>query len=962
MKTIGKSKGPATLGRVPAAHLRFSSGLGFIPQFDPTFRSLDPSDGNECIAYEETDPAIRRLRQRLGRDITIARSSFRELFKKKLKEWKKAQFEAKRSIIRRLKADILAKRVKYTYVEVNLDPECLNDVLKEVAVLNTKRSSLFGDVLRHRALQRPSDFQLLFNCGKYKLDKTFHRAQLGPGGKILRRHDTVPKDATGRIWWYLPPFGGLEDRWVVGWYRSYQRIRRLTAREARKIRRNLEKSKFSLILRDAGWIDWLDAHPRPDRFNDKSLFQAWSDIQRLEHQLSEAIRFQRCSHTKVVSSGVTLETSLRVPLFLGNDYADGRLPAYNSARQVGNKRFNWRCSQQLVFPAFGRDWESKEIIRHVRRSGRYVLERSTLGQLVVDSGNWIDISDQLWRVRDGEWWTNTGSKAVTLQTFDNDYPSPQVIVDSGERDRILTSCLRQANKIEGLVFGRESSDRLSRSIVELKDLPQTGAQASSFLAWLAGGLPLDTSIMPAISPLARTKVLAAKSARAACAAWLFWKFGVEPTAHDVNNLCNQAGNYLQHMRAGLGAMYRSVDAINWDMTFKMKHRWHEEGVTDVEPVSLQRDVWIHLPCLPITSNSLHPWPAGFRQDAGLVALPEQTKVCTDSYASLVGTCANGTVILSHLITNQISGSDYAANVAWLDKQLQGILFPVCTSTTWKTLETNVFARFSSDDIKAAFGWKDSWLSELFGVHRALTTSWEVMPLSFIADWFLSTREVMDAINLQAFLKTEGLHLQPLDGVWLGHRFQFWNGVQAPRMYITEAHVGTYEGLVAQGIPGIPESWRDRRSPLDITSAMAAGYPGNEYSDEELRALGRFWAGPKYDPEGPDERWTVVGGDDTIEVHMPILSLKAVIDTQGQKPRVVGRGTTYQRYKIDDGLRPLAFMPVSDIKLSVGKLTSLAALIGTLAAPRGSLGGARTRFSPVARYRGGLHPMLRRNPS
>jgi hypothetical protein len=133
--------------------------------------------------------------------------------------------------------------------------------------------------------------------------------------------------------------------------------------------------------------------------------------------------------------------------------------------------------------------------------------------------------------------------------------------------------------------------------------------------------------MPPLQGVAKTRVLAAQTARAAAAAWLFWKFGVEPTAHDINNLCSGTGNYLQPMRAGLTSMYRSLEQIEWDMTFKMKHKWKESGVTDIMPVNKTlRTVWIHLPCLPLTySSSLSPWPTGFRFDAGLVALPSKRK-------------------------------------------------------------------------------------------------------------------------------------------------------------------------------------------------------------------------------------------------------------------------------------------------------------------------------------------------
>lgn len=951
----GKSKGPATLGRVPAAHRRMQSGLGFIPQFNPTFRSLDPGDGNELIAYEETDPGLARMRKSLEREIRFARSSLRILMNNKKKEWKRAQLEEKRALISRLKADIDAKRVKYTYAEITVDPEAVGkDDLTEVCIRNLWETVDHGGVLRHRPLLRPADFQMLFHCGKYKVNKTFHRTQFGAKGQITRHHDNVPRDATGAIWWYTSPFT-VEDRHMVGWFRLHERIRRLTAKEARKLRRNIEKSRYSSLTGDAKWIEWLRTHPRPDRFNDSEIFSVWNNIQKLEKELSQAIRFHRCSHTKVSCQTPLPEfdTLVKVPVSLGNDYAGGEIPAYNPARQAGNVALDRRYAQYIVFPAFGHgDWENRYCNRFVAKNGVSKLQESTLGRLIEDPGNWIDLT---WLIgRNGaSWYTSTESKAVTLQTFDNDWPPPEIIPD-WDRNRILTECLRQANKIEGLVFGRESADRLARSIVECKDLPQTVGQTREFVVWLASGLPLAVDNMPQLTGRAKALVLGAQTVRAAAAAWLFWKFGVEPTAHDVNNLCSQTGNYLQPMRAGLTSMYRSLDQIGWDMTFKMKHKHREEGITGVEPREVRRTYWIHLPCLGLNGpDSLQPYPTGFRFDAGLIALPEKTKVCTDSYATETDRCANGTVILSDLVTNSISHSDYSENITWLDKQIRETMFPVCTTTTWKTLETNVFARFAAEDIAAAYGWKESWMSDLFGLHRALTTSWEILPLSFIADWFLSTREVMDALNLQAFLKTEGLHLQPLDGVWLGHKFQFWNGVQAPNAHVAEVHLGTFDGLTEHGIPGIPESWRGAKSSVWIKTACLAGGRGYEFSSSEMTALERWFSADEH-PYYTDSHnyawdWACQGANYELPVHMPILSIKVELNTRDSIPRAVGKGTTYQRYKIDEALRPLAFVPVADMKVNAGKLVSLAAILANLVKIPGSPRIVKTRLSPVARY-------------
>lgn len=949
--SIGKSKGPATIGMVPRAHKRMQSGLGEIPQFDPTFRSLDPGDGNELIAYEETDLGIARLRKSLEREIQVARSSLKMLMKNKLKEWKRAQLEEKRATIRRLKAEISTKRVKYTYAEISIDPEMIGkDFLTEVCIVNLWKNVDRGGFLRHYALLRPADFQMLFHCGKYKVNKTFHRCQLGNGGQITRQHDTIPEDATGVIWEYLGPLS-VSERTVVGWYRHHERFRRLTAREVRKISKDLENSRFSLVMRDAGWVEWLDAHPRPDRFNDREIFSAWTNIQKLEKELSQAIRFQRCSHTKVVcaSDQKELDTLVTLPLSIGNDYAGGKIPAYNSIRRWDEHSFDFRSAESIIFPAFGHgDWERRYVNRLVRTNGVWTLQESTLGQLMKEPETWIDLTSMIGRPGE-ERRTSTESKVVTLQTFDNDYPDPKIIQDPS-RSHILTACLRQANKIEGLVFGRESADRLARSIVECKDLPQTAGQVRDFVRWLACGLPLTVDNMPQLKGSAMTRVMAAKTARAAAAAWLFWKFGVEPTAHDVNNLCSQTGNYLKPIRAGLTSMYRSLDQIAYDMTFKMKHKWCEEGVTGVYPQEVTRTVWIHLPCLSLYGpTSISGDPPGFRRDAGLIRLPEQVQICTDSYAEKTDLCANGTVILSNLVTNRISQSDYERNVSWLEWQIQRILFPVCTSIAWKTLETNVFARFAAEDIAAAYGWKDDWLSDMFGLHRALTTSWEVLPLSFIADWFLSTREVMEAINLQAFLKTEGLHLQPLDGVWLGHRFQYWNGVQGTHAYVAEAHLGTFDGLEAHGIPGLPEAWRGLTMKNWAYGAMNWGSRDHPIGEAEMEALDNWFVSHPYyqDDQNLAWNWAAEGGNSEFLTHLPILSLKLEITTADSPSVVIGQGTCYQRYKIDEALRPLAFVPVADMKVNAGKLVSLAALMANLVTVPKGIG--KTRISPVAKY-------------
>jgi hypothetical protein len=909
-----------------------------MPLFSPTFRSLDPGDGNALIAYEETDEQLARERRRLARDVRVARSSYRILMNSELKVWKHELSDWKRTMVQRLKAAIEAKRVRYSYAEISISPQAFRlGSYPELCVTNLWPSSSHGSKLRHRALQRPADFQMLFHCSKYKTNTTYVPAQFASDGKIARQADTVPKDATGKIWWYL----GVDHRVgpVIGWFRHYTKLRRLTAKEKRKLLRDLEKSRWSLVERDEGYVEWLRAHPRPDRGNNARIFAAWVKLQEAERLLSQTIRSHRCSHTKVENRGAQYAFSGKVEyaVNLGDDFASGKLPGYCPVRDDGQ---TFRYAQMLVYPAFGSgEWTERRFQRYTKVNGVTRRQEALLGSLVTRPNQPVHLVDSEVAL---ETQTATIASGITLETFDNTWASPAVMSDPA-RGRILTACLRQASKIEGLVFGRESADRLSRSIVECKDLPQTVGQVTSFVAWLASGLPKSMADMPPMDGRTRALLAAAKTVRAAAAAWLFWKFGVEPTAHDINNLCAGTGNYLGTLRSGLTSMYRSLDEIRYDMTFKMKKRHSDPFITGVSPMLREKDVWIHLPCLPIYPSSEMDLPPGFyiRED-GLVDLPESVKVSTDEGARPVRNCANGTAVLSRLCQETVGTRAYGNNISWLEQQILGRLVPVCTTTAWKTLETCVYARFSADDIAAAYGWKGDGLSDLFDVSRALTTSWEVLPMTFVADWFLSTREVVEALNLQAFLRTEGLHLEPLDGVWLGHKFLYWNGVQMPDATLTDAWVGTYDQLNAQGIPGIPGSWRNRLGQVWGYDACWAGPASDRLSSKgELAALSNWFRraeNSRIDPDNWTTGWGALDGEPlsyVIPTEMPILSLKFRMSTANKPAVAIGSGTCYQRQRIPSELRKLEFVPVADMKVNVGKLTSLAALIATsIVMPKG----------------------------
>jgi hypothetical protein len=940
MKSTGKSTGPATLGRVPAAHLREDAGLGEIPMFDPTFRALDPGDGNALIAYEETDEKLARLRRLLMRDVRVARSSYRRLMNSELVKWKHELSDWRRTMIRRLKAAIEAKRVKYSYAEISISPKAFRlGSFPELCVTNLWPSSSHGSKLRHRALQRPADFQMLFHCSKYKVNTTYVEAQFAPDGKIARRADTVPDSATGKIWWYL----GVDHRVgpVIGWFRHYTKYRRLTAKEKRKLLRDLEKSRWSLVERDEGYVEWLRAHPRPDRGNNAVIFAAWTKFQDAEKQLNQAIRSHQCSHTKVEnrSAHYAFNGLVEYAVNLGDDFASGRLPGYCPARADGQ---TFRYAQQIVYPAFGSgEWTERRFQRFVCVDGVTQRQETTLGSLVTRPNQPVHLVDSGVAL---ELRTAATVKSISLETFDNSWGHPAVMPDPA-RGRILTTCLRQASKIEGMIFGRESADRLSRSVAECKDLPLMAGQVTQFLAWLASGLPTSMAFMPPARGRVRASLLAAKTARAAAAAWLFWKFGVEPTAHDVNNLCAGTGNYLETLRSGLTSMYRSLDEIRWDMTFKMKTRYSDPYITGVKPQLREREMWIHLPCLPVYPGSEEDLPSGFNiREDGLVALPEDVNSTTDPAVRPFRTCANGTVVLSRLTQESSDPHVYANNIAWIEQLILERLVPICTSTSWKTLDTCVYARFAADDIAAAFGWNGRGLSDLFDVSRALTTSWELMPLAFVADWFLSTREVMKALDVKAFLKTEGLHAEPVDGVWCGHRFLYWNGVQMPDATLTDAWVGTCDQLTAQGIPGIPETWGGRLGKVWAYDACHAG-PGSDRlsSTEELEALGNWFK--HAEQSRTDSRNWISGwgsADQRIDAlkyvipaEMPILSLKFRISTANKPAVACGSGTCYQRQRIPGALRPLEFVPVLDTRVNVGKLTSLAALIASsIVMPKG----------------------------
>lgn len=958
-----KRKGQATLGSVPVAHKRLSEkpGMTIMAPWDPKFRPLDPGDGSELISYEGLDDGFAAERRRLVNAQKRALDLFRWRLKIKTNQWKDRVSEEKRKLHKMLttsRTELQKRRVKYQYAVLSMYPRLASeDHVKSLKDFETRDSS---GAYTHGVLSGPKDFQSLLKVAKYTLNLTFHPEIRNKDNHIIQQHDNIPKDDRTYPIREVIDILNSENNPIVGWVRYHTRFRKYSAKELKRIQRAIMQGKkrvpFSLLQRDMGLVNWLAEHPRPSRGSDPELRKLYEQYKRATEDVKNHISFQRTEHTKVVNK-TTAKVLCDVRIKAVED-KDRVLPVVNYGVTMSPSESVEDSAgdlvQSVVIPTDWAEWQDTPVPMSRTQAPSaeepYSIPLGDLVQPTLANAWKLEIS--------ATGLPETRNRDITLGSF---WPAvrPQVI-RSVDESRILPQLQQMCAELEGAVFSGTNPERLNRSVSELKDLPQTGAEVEAFFYnWLPSPRHLPAGAGAKLGEQVKWTV------RVAAKAYLWWKFGFEPLAHDVNTFLSDAGKYISALRRALSTLYNSLEDIQSPRTFKRTRRWALPGPTAPYTRDTETGVWVFLPCFPLDVLGRNLYGEGWRvKDFGDIdpqcfmndAIFHQNQQLwfNEDVAWIKGVrgtssskaCPNGTAVLNYLlgeIPDEVrrksnSAVQYIRDALFAD----GYADPLHTTTYWRTLTTKVFARFSSDELRMAFlgRLQKTFMADLFDDSQAITTTWELLPLSFILDWFLSVKRVMQQFDLELLKMNDAVPLRSETGVWYGHQYEYWNTVQPSHTTLRYAAIGTFDALTQAGIPGIPGPWRDMRYQINA------------------RLLPRLWAPYAQRPADPNSKGvdrlanvfpglTTAGrflrashaGDMWVTSHVPILALLLTTETWASDNGIVcGKGTSYQRAPNDEQLLPLRFVPTLDVKLTCGKVTSLAALLlSTCARAKGAAG-------------------------
>lgn len=368
---------------------------------------------------------------------------------------------------------------------------------------------------------------------------------------------------------------------------------------------------------------------------------------------------------------------------------------------------------------------------------------------------------------------------------------------------------------------RPSNDgfNIVRSTAELKDLPATlrtviglaiavRSEKGLFQAYSARA---PKRALQSVS-LSRTLVHLAKGSLRWCIAVdLAWKFGIQPTIRDVNSVLTNGVNWATDCCRSLRQLVAGSDELIRSMTLRARvpyaqnpprtSPWHPtltgqwtESFHEFSPPGLD-DEWL--------PNSIGSCPfldyVFGRSFADIGAAVRQYRsVCKGFATSLEYTRFRG--------------------VSWLDK------------------ESYFFARLKRDALVKLFHLNE--IERAIYLADPLKVAWELVPLSFICDWFTTTRQVVQTMSNELTRTLANLPCTE-DGIWVTVNSvygiqDFWSHVPEHARYVTlkpQVLFGTRWISERQaelwGVPHEPHFGASVSYPMYLSVAFEPSYAMNE---------------------------------------------------------------------------------------------------------------------------------------
>lgn len=263
----------------------------------------------------------------------------------------------------------------------------------------------------------------------------------------------------------------------------------------------------------------------------------------------------------------------------------------------------------------------------------------------------------------------------------------------------------------------------ARSSAELKDLGQTGRQARDFLRWLRA---------PTI------KLNPATTIKAAAAAHLAYKFAVAPTVSDINTLLKNTRQTILGIRRGLLSYIGHARLINENGLTVRKY------VNNVSSSNITRLFGPYFPSKFVMERSI------------------------DEFIPI----RNGRLVLTHEQCERAKLPIYIPTSSFVGRREPafGVGFrdlldrlPDEVKPRWAVLPKRelLFARFTAAELERALD--ISSVENQVELLRLPMNVWELYPLSFVVDWFLTTHTVMQ--NIQNAISSWQSDIMSDSGIW-----------------------------------------------------------------------------------------------------------------------------------------------------------------------------------------------------
>jgi hypothetical protein len=340
----------------------------------------------------------------------------------------------------------------------------------------------------------------------------------------------------------------------------------------------------------------------------------------------------------------------------------------------------------------------------------------------------------------------------------------------------------------------------------------------------------------------------------------------------------------------------------------------EEGGTG------SKSYWLYFPLVPEVQyagddsySDLLP-ANSFRREGGMIKLLKPVRYFDG------GPYVTALPDLIPLVRGSRRGVDASPNWEGVGDLIQGFLQPLIRTVLIHPYEDTLFTRLQTDDIKKVLnlGPNDPARTaalDALDTLKPFTTAWELTPLSFVVDWFLTSNRIARSLDLEG-LAAHGDTMLSKE-VWLSRKLAYWPVVDIDSTASVErVLVGTPQWIRSHG-PSLLDCPWTRRVEVPFSQIAALADPQFDSAKNRDVLLRTFT------PWAASNEW-YGSGSWSIPAYWPVVAIQVRVSAPPDSRRaVLQRSVGYARYPISAGIE--RFFPNLDVRASLSKLLSLLAV-------------------------------------